>query len=329
MRKFQNNIKHIIFAGLMIAIAIRMYYISIKLTGELVPSILAGALVSLLLWGVGYIKDKNILLWVSVMEVLLTLFTFWFEVKNINNLKQKEMAIYNQTKQELIDKEYKKLIEQRNNEIQLKTIAIPQPYKKNCPTAWFDRSCEDDNSFLQKKNEQKYEKEILFNQELQRIPFPDKNIIEVFLPEPSQDAFQRILIAFLFNLSIPVFYYLLGLNLARTGFSTPLDEAIHRYKNRTDETVMEICRDLGIPVSTLYNQIKKMETNGKPIEETGNNVETDGNPLETSGNVLEINGNFWKSFGNSLEGFGKSWKLVGNLWKPVGMNKKEAQDGFS
>jgi hypothetical protein len=338
----------------MIAIAVRMYFISFKLSNDAIVSILAGILVSLLLWGVGYIKDSKILLSVSVMEIFLTLIVFWFETKNINNLKQKELAIYNQQKQELIQKEYERLIEERNKEILLRTITIPKPFQKNCPTTWFVRECEDDNSLIQKRHEEKYAKEIQFNQDLQRMAFPDKSKIEVFLPEPSEDSFQRILISFLFNLSIPIFYYLLGLHLASSGFSSTLDEAINRYKNRTDETVMEICRDLGIPVSTLYSQIKKLETVEKPIEDSRKKIETDensieesGNELETDGincknhrNPLETNGNFWKSFGNSLEGFGKSWKLVGKIWKPVGNpletfgnnqkpDKKAGQDGFS
>jgi len=346
MKKLEKYIKHIIFAGLMIAIAIRMYFISFKLSEDTIVSILAGILVSLLLWGIGYIKDKKILLWVSVMEILLTLTVFWFEIQNINAQKQKEEATYNETRKQLVEKEYERLIEERKREIQQKTISIPQPYKRNCPS-WYDELCENTNSYLKKINDDKYAKEIAFNQSLQMLPFPDKNKIQVYLPKPSKDALQRILISFIFNVSIPIFYYLLGLNLAISGFGSVREEAIHRYKNRTDETVNQICRDLGIPVSTLYHWVKGLEPVGKPLETIGNQLEEVGNDLETIGNSLEDIGNplevgwkklesGWNTIGSRLEAFGKRWKRVGSLWKPVGsdenlhnLTKKDTQDGFS
>lgn len=313
----------------MVAIAIRMYFISFKLINEFYPSIICGIIVSLLLWGIGYIRDKKILVIIAIVEISLTLTVFWFEMENIQSNKQKEIVQYNDRKDSLIEEKYRLLVKQRQEEIVFKTIKIPEPYLKNCPTHWFNEGCETGNLDRRNENNKKYSKEIAFNQSLSLLPYPDKTKILVFVPEPSNDNLQRIIISLLFNLSIPILYFFLGSNIAASSnFNSIREEALFRYNNRTTETVNEICRDMGIPVSSLYfwlNSQKaiiprpiespigdKLETNGKKLEPDRNPLESFRGPLESRWNHTRNN---WNNTRMSLE---VHWKRIVNYWKATG-----------
>lgn len=331
----------------MVAIGIRMYCIAFNLNDNLVTSIIAAIFSSALLWGIGYAKDKKIINFIAAMEIILTLIIFSFEIKNIQHNKEKEIVKYNQKKEELIEIKYNKLVKERTDEINRRTIVIPEPKNLiNCPTTWNDAKCESLNKKIKDDNIEKYKKEEEHNRQLQYIPYPDKSKIIVYVPYPSNDVLQRVLISLIFNVSIPILYYFLGSLLASNPFHSVMDEAIFRYKNRTDETVNDICKDLGIPVSTFYNALPK----DKPVENHVNELEEAGNNLETSGILWKPFGKFWnplesdwkvlEKVGKPLESLGKNWKLVGNFWRWVGksenntnidekLDKKAGQDGFS